>query len=117
MSPFDAMAGGVVSTIQTVFGSSTAFVYSRPGNGSLSAVSAFTIPGALNSGGDFTSPTGPHAGALLVNPALIPLGPQKGDIVTIAAAPAPMKSGKYKVQDVFMDPATGWANLMLRFQQ
>jgi len=71
----------------------------------------------LNAGGAFTSPTGPLAAALMVNPADIPLGPQKGDLVGIASAPAPMKSGTYKVQEFFMDPVSGWANLELRFVQ
>ena len=117
MSPFDTLAGSVISTVQSVFGSSTAFIYSRPAGPRFNAVPAFAITAALNSGGDYASPTGQIAGALLVRMSDIPLGPQKGDIVTIAAAPAPMKSGDYLVQEIFMDAAPGWAMLQIRFKQ
>ena len=117
MSPFDALAGSVISTVQSVYGSATAFVYSRPAGPVLNAVAAFAITGALNSGGGYSSPTGPFASCLMVRASDIPLGPQKGDLVAIAAAPAPMKSGSYRVQEIFMDPAAGWANLDLRFVQ
>ena len=115
MSPFDTLAGGVITVIQGVFGSSTAFMYSRPGGPSLDPVTAFAITGALNAGGEYTSPTGPFAASFLVRPSDIPLGPFKGDLITIAAAPAPMKSGNYVVQEIFMDASAGWASLAIRF--
>jgi hypothetical protein len=115
MSPFDALTGSVITAIKGVFGSSTAFMYSRPAGPSFGAVTAFAITGALNSGGEYTDPTGSFAASFLVRPADIPFGPQKGDVVTIAHAPSPMKSGDYRVQEIFMDPAAGWASLAIRF--
>lgn len=115
MSPFDALAGCVISTVQSVFGSSTAFVYSRVARGSVQAVSAFTINAAFNTGGDFTTPMGSISGRLLVSIADIPLGPLKGDLVTISAPPAGMHAGNYMVQDIYADPGAGWAALELRW--
>lgn len=115
MSPFDALAGIAISTIQSIFGSSTAFVYSRSAGQQFDAVPGFVLAGALNAGGAYASPEGKVDSSLMVKPSDIPLGPQKGDTVTIAAAPAPMKSGIYRVQEIIMDPVTGWANLELRY--
>jgi hypothetical protein len=117
MSPFDALSRGAVSTLQSVFGSSTAFLYSRPAGPQFDAIAPFAINGALNAGGEYATPTGPFAASFLVRPSDIPLGPQKGDLITIAAAPARMKSGNYRVQEIFMDAAAGWASLAIRFVQ
>lgn len=115
MSPFDALSRASITSLQDVFGSRTAFVYSRPAGREFDAVAPFAITAALNSGGEAAGPAGPVAGSLLVKPEDVPLGPQKGDIVTISAAPSPMKSGNYRVQEIVMDAAAGWASLGLRF--
>jgi hypothetical protein len=117
MSPFDALARVATGTIQSVFGSLTAFVYSRPYSPNFDGIAAFPIKAALNAGGENAGPSGPFTGYLLVSSGDIDQGPQKGDIVTISSAPAPMRSGDYIVQEIFQDAAAGWANLMIRFKQ
>ena len=117
MSPFDALTRAALGTIQGVFGSLTAFVYSRPQSGSFNVIPAFSIQASLNAGGDYAGPTGVFSGLLLVRCSDIALGPQKGDLVAIAAAPAPMKSGTYRVQEIYQDAPAGWANLLIRSLQ
>lgn len=116
MSPFDALAGSVISSVQGVYGSSSSsavFTYSRAFNGVL-AVDPFPLAAALNAGGEFASPTGGLAGALFVRLSDIPLGPKKGDQVLIAHTPPAAVDGTYRVQEIFLDKAVGWANLELR---
>lgn len=115
MSPFDALAGCVISTVQSVFGSATAFAYSRLARGNVDAVAPFSIKAAFDTGGDFASPTGAVSGRLLVKIADIPGGPMKGDVVTIATPPTGMHAGGYTVQDIYADPGPGWAALELRW--
>ncbi|HEY4088868.1 MAG TPA: hypothetical protein VGM43_23215 [Bryobacteraceae bacterium] len=113
MSPFDALAGVALTTIQGVFGSSSNFTYSRRASSSFTALAAFAITGSLNAGGEYTSPDGPILASLLVKVADIPQGPQKGDIVTISGY-ASIPSGDYFVQEIFKDAAVGWAELKIR---
>ncbi|MCU1326880.1 MAG: hypothetical protein JWN34_2250 [Bryobacterales bacterium] len=115
MSPFDLMASCVISTAISVFGSSTNFTYSRRASQQLDAVESFAINAAFDSGGEHALPDSKTAGALLVRASDIPLGPARGDLVTIAAAPSPMKSGVYAVHEIVADYAPGWASLHLRY--
>ena len=113
-SPFDALAGSVITSVQGIFGSTSAFTYSRPAGPKFDAVAAFNIAAALNMGGVYASPGGTEAGDFLVRVSDIPLGPQKGDQVVVAHSPAIPCDGTYRVQEIVQDKSLGWATLQLR---
>ena len=114
MSPFGALAGSVIATVQGVFGSSTAITYSRAAQGAGDAVAAFLLPSAVDGGGAYTSPAGGFANMLFVRLSDIPGGPMKGDSVVIANTPALVCDGAYKVADIWKDETLNWGKLELR---
>lgn len=116
-SPFDALAGSVIASVQGIFGSASAFTYLRPQGNRFDAVAAFSITAALDMGGIYATPEGELEAGLLVRASDIPLGPQKGDQVAIAYSPARPCNGTYRVQEIIQDGALGWATLQLRLLQ
>lgn len=84
--------------------------YWRNASNSLAAVSSFTLRGAPNMGGQYASPTGPVEGSIFLQVAKVPLGPQKGDLLTIPS----MGSKQFIVQETFADLSVGWADIRIR---
>lgn len=117
-SPFDALAGCAVATIQSIYGSGAVFTYSRPLSNrpnALPPLDPFPLSAALDSGGGYATPDGALAAGLLVRNSDIPSGPQKGDRVVIAHSPAKPIDGTYLIQELAMsDKQLGWSNLGLR---
>lgn len=115
MSPFDALAGSVIGAVQGIFGSASAFTYSRPQGNKFDAVAPFLITAALDMGGIYSTPEGVIAAGLLVRLSDIPLGPKSGDQVVIAHSPVLPCDGTYKVAgEPIQDKSIGWATLQLR---
>lgn len=114
-SPFDALAGSVISSVQGIFGGTSAFTYSRPQGNKFDAIAPFLITAALDMGGIYSTPNGEYEAGLLVRISDIPLGPKSGDQVVIAHSPALACDGTYKVQsEPIQDKSIGWATLQLR---
>jgi hypothetical protein len=114
-SPFDALGGSVIATIQSVFGSATVFTYSRPESSRFNSLAPFAISAALDAGGIYATPGGDLAAGLLILDSDIPGGPQKGDQVAIAHSPAREIDGNYLVQELSMsDKQLGWSTLGIR---
>jgi len=84
--------------------------YWRNASAARAAVPSFTLQGSPNMGGPYASPTGPLEGSVFFRVSDIPLGPQKGDQMTIPS----MGSTVFFVQEIFMDSAVGWAEVKIR---
>lgn len=85
--------------------------YSRPASANFTAVSSFSIDVTVDTAGDYASPTGPIYGGVFVSLADIPLGPQKGDLITFTS----LSARSYKVEEIFRDDAAGNATLKVRW--
>jgi hypothetical protein len=87
--------------------------YQRPVSGHFDAVGSFAISAIPTTSGDFASPEGPIYADVFLQTATIPLGPQKGDQVTISDGA--VQDGTYLVQQVFWDRRAGSAHLKVRW--
>jgi hypothetical protein len=88
--------------------------YSRPQSPDFAALPAFTLPAIVNTSGEFASPSGPLYAEVFLQISEIPLGPQKGDLITAAGNTIP--DGIYLVQEIFSDRSAGCARLKMRFK-
>lgn len=89
---------------------SETITYWRNASNGNPAVAKFTMQGAPNLGGIYASPTGPIIGSIFLQVSSIPLGPQKGDLMTIPS----MGNKQFFVQETFADLSTGWADIKIR---
>lgn len=85
-----------------------AVTYSRPISANFAAVATFSLNVLPDTSGSYATPLGPEAGALFVRTSDIPLGPQKGDLVTFLAR-------VYIVQEIVQDISEGSAYLKVRW--
>lgn len=100
-----AFAGLDIACIDE-FGQSV--TYSRPLSPNFAAVAQFTLNILPDTSGPYATPLGPEAGALFVRISDIPLGPQKGDLVTFLTR-------VYLVQEIVQDVSEGSAYLKIRW--
>jgi hypothetical protein len=89
---------------------SETITYWRNASNALAAIPKFTLQGSPNLGGEYASPTGPLVGSIFLNVADVPLGPQKGDLLTIPS----MGVKTFFVQEMYSDLSVGWAEIKIR---
>lgn len=88
--------------------------YQRPQGAKFDAVAPFSITATVETSGDMASPSGPiYADVFIQVVPLLPIGPQKGDQITIADAA--VQDGIYVVQEIFWDREAGSAHLKVRW--
>ena len=88
--------------------------YSRPAGPRLDAIDAFAVQSIINTSGPYVDPNGAIYGAVRVQSADIPLGPQKNDRIQIPDGI--LQAGTYVVQSVWADRKAGWSDLKIRWQ-
>lgn len=87
--------------------------YRRPASGAIVAVDPFALAVVIDTGGEYADPLGGFYASVLVKASAIPLGPMKGDRITIDDAA--VKPGEYQVQEIFLDARSGSAKLKIRW--
>lgn len=91
-----------------------AITYSRPASGAFEAIAPFQIRATIDTSGEYAGPTGPiYADILIQVDPLLPLGPQKGDLIVVADAA--VQDGRYIVQEFAWDREAGSAHLKVRW--